>query len=223
MTNKDNLKKVIETDFDLKNNYKKIMEGIEKKKMKKVWKWAFVPVCLIVGVCCFSLLNLKNNKIILEKYKDEVNEIVLNINNLENVGMNRIDADVKHLTFNEVDLIRFNAKIPEDLTEFDNYGIYTRKDKNSEYNILNCYVRNYSNENRNVRIASSNTNKPIRDYIFDEEGSKITNINGVYLKIFKYNTLYFTEFSYHGLNYDIETNNISEQEFADLIVSIINS
>lgn len=41
------------------------------------------------------------------------------------------------------------------------------------------------------------------------------------LKIFKYNELYFTEFKYKDINFDIETTNITEQELTDLLLSII--
>ena len=49
----------------------------------------------------------------------------------------------------------------------------------------------------------------------------MSNINNLELKIFKYNELYFTKFNYKGINFDIETSNITEQELTDLLVSII--
>lgn len=95
--------------------------------------------------------------------------------------------------------------------------------ESNEYNILQSYVFNYSNKknDRYIRVSFSKENKPIRDYYFFEEGSKMSKINNIELKIFKYNRLHFTEFNYKGINFDIETMNITEQELTDLLLSIL--
>ena len=84
-------------------------------------------------------------------------------------------------------------------------------------------MADYSNtdKGREIIVSFSKENKPIRDYYFSEEGSKISKIDNFELKIFKFNELYFTEFNYKGINFDIETTNITEQELTDLLLSII--
>ena len=116
-------------------------------------------------------------------------------------------------------------KLPDDLDldKNNSYIVYTRDNNSDEYNILNNYVLVYSNSNedRNIAVSYSQEHKPIRDYLFDENGSKISVINGIELKIYKYESTYFTEFKYNNYNFDIETTNITEQELSTLLASIL--
>ncbi len=229
MTNKEKLKSVIEEDIDEKKYYNEIIKKIEQKekiKRNNIWKYSLVSICLVAIISGIIFINLKNDNIVLNENSNV--EIKLNINNLDKVGASMLDIDVKEIqtkgsNASWLDVLKNDIIIPKDLTKFNSYSIYVRKDKMSEYNILNSYVYNYSNENKDksIRIAFSSINKPIRDYYFSDKESNITNINGTELKIFKYNTLYFTEFSYKGYNFDIETNNISEKELYKLLLSII--
>ncbi len=232
MTNKEKLKNAIEQDFDSKKYYDEIIQRIKKgDKMKKhnyIWKLTLVPICLVLIIGGILYANSKSKSITLDNYVDKENNIKLNINNLEKMGAMKLDADVKEIPTDGDGYWLGVTKddditIPKDLNKINGYNIYTRKDKTSEYNILNCHVYNYFNDNndRNIQIAYSDTNKPIRDYYFSNEGSKVTIINDVELTIFKYNTIYFTEFNYKDYNFDIETDNINEQELSDLLVSII--
>ncbi len=232
MTNKEKLNKAISHDYSKEENYNKIIKKIEGEKMNinNIWKRLIVPVCLIVVICGIVFLNSQDKNITLENYNDKENNVKLNINNLANIGATRLDADVKEVSTNDINIlwpefIKEGITVPKYLNKSSATAIYTRKDRDSEYDILNCYVYDYSNENnedyKNIRIAFSDTNKPIRDYHFSDEKAQSTIIKDVKLIIFKYNTTYFTEFNYKGYNFDIETNNISEQELSNLLVSII--
>ena len=70
-------------------------------------------------------------------------------------------------------------------------------------------------------IAFSNEYEPLRDYFFGDEGSKVSKINDFELTIYRYENSYMTTFKYNDINFDIETTDITEQEFIDLLVSII--
>jgi len=236
MTNKEKIVKSMNKDFDKENNYNKIIEKIEKgknmKTNKNIWKWTLVPIGLILIIGGLSLINFKKDNVTLENYIDKENNIKLYINDLNKMGVSvlRMDADIKKIPSNGInipwlDILKGGISIPEDLNRFNGYSIYTRKDKTSEYNILNCYVYNYTNQNdedyRNIRIAFQDTNKPIRDYFFSDENSEETIINNQKLKIYKYEKIYFIEFKYRGYNFDIETSGITKQELSNLLVSII--
>ena len=45
--------------------------------------------------------------------------------------------------------------------------------------------------------------------------------NGVELKIYKYEDIYFTEFKFNDYYFDIETSKITEQELSDFLLSIM--
>jgi len=236
MTNKEKIRKSIDNDFNKDLNYneitKKIQKGTNTIMKKNILKWSLAPICLIVVISGILFVNIKDNNVLSPNtsYVDKEGTPTLYINNLDKVGMTRTDADVKEIAFNGVnipwlEILKDGITIPEDLDKFNGYSIYTRKDRTGEYDILNCYIYNYSNNKdddyKNIRIAFSDTNKPIRDYLFSDENSKETIINDVKLKIFKYNTIYFTEFNYKGYNFDIETDNITEQQLSELLSSII--
>ena len=76
-------------------------------------------------------------------------------------------------------------------------------------------------DDRSIKVSYSKDNKPARDYHFSEEGSKTTTINGVELKIYKYEDIYFTEFKFNDYYFDIETSKITEQELSDFLLSIM--
>ncbi len=234
MTNKEKLKNAIKQDINPKEYHHEIINQIEKgAKMKKNngWKWAIVPVCLVVISGVLFLNNQHDNKTILKNkpYVDEANNITLNINEVDNKkgGAYKLDADVKVVTNHSVNF-PFPYKnrivdIPKDLDKTSKYIFYFRKDKESkEYNILGYYEIIYDNGNdRSIKVSYSKENKPVRDYYFSEEGSKITTINGIELKIYKFENIYFTEFKFNDYNFDIETSKITEQELATFLLSIL--
>lgn len=230
MTNKEKLKIAIEQDINPKDYYNEIIKKIKREdKMKKknyMWKWSLVPICIAVVIS--GILLVHNNKGFKPNTPNiEKKDNIIHVNDVSNVsqGTLRIDADVRRTTienipyFKEVD----NIKVPSDFDNNEAHEIYIKSDSESgEYNVLQSYVLHYSNvkKDRYVRVSLSEKNKPIRDYYFSEEGSKISKINNIEVKIFKYNELYFTEFNYKNINFDIETTNITEQELTDLLLSI---
>lgn len=233
MSNKDVFKELYSKKMNKEKNYNEIVETIErdKKVMNKYLKWSFVPICLIAIISGVLIFN--NNKELKPNIykpniesKDNVNIYINDVSEMIH-GALRIDADVKIINnicipyFEEIG----NLVVPKDFDNNHNaYAIYVKPDRNSkEYNTLQSYVFNYSNtkNDRHIRVSFSKENKPIRDYHFSEEGSKISRINNIELKLFKYNESYFTEFNYKGINFDIETSNITEQEITDLLLSII--
>ena len=238
MTNREKLKKAIEQDINPTNNYNKIIKKIEKEeKMKKennLLKWSLLPICLIVIISGIIFLNYKNdNNDSLENktYIDKENNITLNINDLSKVGMTKLDADIKTVSGVNIPYpFKVNENqneewfiIPSDLTQTKNYIVYVKKDKDSkEYDTVANYIMLITDGNeRSIEVKYSEEQEPLRDYYFSEEDSKITTINNIDLKIYKYENSFYTTFSYNGYYFDIETSNITEQEFSNYLVSIL--
>ena len=142
-------------------------------------------------------------------------------------GTYKIDANVKVVTNNDVNFpLPYKdgmLNIPKDLDKTYKYIFYFKENKESkEYNILGNYEIVYSNDNdRSINVKYSKDYKPVRDYYFSDEGSKVTEINGIKLKIYQFENIYFTEFEFNGYQFDIETSKINEQELSNLLFSIL--
>ncbi len=232
MTNKEKLKNAIEEDINSKKYYNEIINKIEKGEQMKnnyILKWSLAPICLMLVISGIIFLNYQNKTVLKNKpYVDEKNNVTLNINEIsDEVGAYKIDADIKVVTNNDVNFpLPYKnrvVEIPKDLDKTYKYILYFRKDKKSkEYNIIGNYEIIYDNGNdRTIKVSYSKDNKPVRDYYFSEEGSKITKINNIELKIYKFENVYFTEFKFNDYNFDIETSRINKQELVNFLVSII--
>jgi len=233
MSNKKVFKEIFKKEFNQETLKEEIIIEIERKNMKKKFiKWTLAPICLVVIISGVLFLNYQNaNKTVLKNkpYVDEKNNIILNINEITNskVGMPLLDTDVKVVTNSNINFpLPYKngiVDIPKDLDKTSKYIFYFRENKESkEYNILGYYEIIYDNGNdRSIKVSYSKYNKPARDYYFSDEGSKTTTINGVELKVYKFENIYFTEFKFNDYNFDIEVKNITEAELISLLKSII--
>lgn len=234
MSNKKIFKELYSKKIGKNNNYKAILESIERNNMKKknnILKWVFVPVCLIIVISGVLFLNKNDNDIIYKPSNPIINteqnyEIYINSVESGQHGLSKFDADVKRVNYYMIPHFAFltNLVIPDDFDSNEEYrAVYVKKDvKAEEYDVLNNYelwCRNTNND-RKIYIAFSKEFEPLRDYYFGGEG-KISKINNVELKIYKYNNSYMTTFDYNDINFDIETTDISEIELIDLLTSII--
>ncbi len=223
---KNKMKKVFDSYFNEEKMKEKILLNNEKKSISTFMKYS-MPICLTM-ICTIVIIISSNNNIennLNNTFSKGENEI--NIVETEVLEVTRLDADIKEISIdtNEnsyLKELKEKVIIPDYLNDFNSYSIYTRINSNSNYDILNCYVYNYYNTEleSDIRISFSNTNKPIRDYQF-EETANLSNINGIDLPIYKYENLYFTEFPYDGYNFDIETTNINLEELLTVLKSII--
>lgn len=224
MSNKQIMKDVFDNEFNANKIRNQILLKSEKKTKKNMIKFlqyaTFLFVIAIVGITIF-INNQQANYI----YSDVTSNII--INKINEFDLTKLDADIKFEEINSVNLpwndMFNNINIPKDLDKFYGYGVYTKNDSNNEYNILNSYVYEYFNldNNRKIKIAFSNTNRPIRDYFFDIDYAKKSNINDNKLLIYQSEDTYFTEFKYSEYYFDIETHGISIDELIIFLKSII--
>lgn len=197
-------------------------------------KYVIAPVCMIliavVGYAGFlnSYNNMKNNPIadLSSEIKEEGLATIININKIDDVGMMQLDADVKILNNINIPYFEFlsNIEIPEDFDNKENYrAIYTKSNKDDDnYDILHNYQFEYCNtsNNRMILISFSDKYEPLRDY-FISDNNKISKIGDTELKISQYNDMYIVTFTHNGINYDIETIDITQEELISLLESII--
>lgn len=222
-----------------------IKEEINMKKIKnkKVFysvlsTAAMFMICMVVIVGNKINIGKKENSNIAlkqdkqqgtEDLRTEKLETKLNINKIDDkIGLLKIDADVKIIGITklpeEFNFIK-NIKIPEDYKLNDNYyNIYVKSNMNvAEYDKLHDYVFRYEKDNTNdIKIAFSKVEEPIRDYRIEENGKK-SIVAGVDMIIYhsqKYK-MYMAEFKCNDIYFDIETNDITENELVELLESIV--
>lgn len=193
--------------------------------MKK--RYILVPAFSLILILAL-VIGLNRNT-----FNNEITEIdgikaEIKINKLNDMAMSSLDADIKTVEVEEIpekfDILK-TIKTPEGFNSESIYAVYVRENiQTEEYNILNNYVIDYrTNESaeKSITISFSDTYEPLRDYFIDKENSKVSNINDIELVIYNYEKMYITKFEYNGIKFDIETSGISEEEFIDLLLSII--
>lgn len=209
-------------------------ERVSEMKNIKL-KYAIAPICMIlvavVGYVGFlnTNNNLNNNPIaeFSDGAKEESLARTININKIDNMMIADLDAQAKLLNGVNIPFIGYmtGLEIPSDFDNKENYkAIYVRSNKNVEnYDVLNNYEFTYMNtsNNRKIIIAFSEEYKPLRDYEF-VGADKISKIGDVELIISQYKNMYIVKFTHKGVNFDIETTDITESELISLLESIIN-
>ncbi|MBR1802898.1 MAG: hypothetical protein IJ777_02875 [Clostridia bacterium] len=232
---KNQIRKSVKEKIAVSNMREKI--DMEKRNSKKVI-YSVLSTCAILMLCVGIIVETGKNKkeenqsdlnhqyASVEDISREKKEIEININQLGSMGATKLDIDVK--TVENYYMIPYfevlsNLKIPSDFDNTKYYKRFGRSDRSKdEYDKFIDYEFIYSNTSngRNIVIAFSDTNEPLRDYFFKDEG-KVSTINGIELTIYQYKDMYMTKFSYSGYHFDIETKEIQEAELVDLLQSII--
>lgn len=247
MNNKENMKKIINNDFNKKDNHQVIISKIENKHNKAYLEYAIVPIILVI-VISFVLFNSINNNQIKSYKDDSVNTKNINttsINDGEDYdGLNNnysasiIVNELKEYKnkqcnsnnyLNNINIPYFevlkNIIIPDDFDILaEGKGVcISKNNKDKDYGKINNYELWYRNSKnkRNIIIALSDKNIPYRDFVIDRKNSNKTIINGVEVEIYKYKNTYVSIFSYKGYNFDIESCDIIEEEYIGLLYSLI--
>ena len=223
MFNRKEFKKIFDDEFDSQKMKEQILIKYKNKNdinMIKMLRYAVIVIVLIIGGVFVYNKNLVFSNAGNASNGD--NSRIL-VNEISSVGVNKIDADIKIQYIKKTDSYLSDAWVPDDLNKFNGYSLYTKDRGKSKYDNLNCYVYYFSNENdeRNIRVAFSSKGKPVRDYGFDSDSALKSTINDNELVIYKYENIYFVEFIYNNVNYDIETNGINIVELEMFLKSII--
>ena len=188
-----------------------------------------LAVAVIAGIVFMA--KPKTETPIVSDYKntytmESEEKVNLNINKIDNVMMADMDADVKILNGVMIPYFEYMTRlsIPDDFDNKEDYkAIWVKSNRDvNEYDILNNYEFTYRNttNSRRIIIAFSEEHKPLRDY-YIKGGEKTTTIGNTELIISQYKDMFLTTFTHNGVNYDIETRDITEDELLELLKSII--
>ena len=229
MNNEDKLNKVITNDFDITNNYTSIRRKMERgNKMNKIFKYSLVPMAIVITMTTVFLLNKKSsaNNVLDSNVKN--NDVII-VNNVDNNSDNaKLDIDGRSEEITTDDLYKIYPLL-KDIVVPNDYNIngiikcYLFNEDTSKYDKLYGYNIIYSGgNNKYIDIfILIDTTKRLRCFSIDTDEMKSSIVNNTNIKIIGENKNYYAIFSYNNINFDIETTGISEEEFIQLLKSII--
>ena len=229
MNNEDKLNKVITNDFDITNNYTSIRKQMKRgNKMNKIFKYSLVPMAIVMAMTSVFLLNKgSNTNNVLDS--DVKNNDVIIVNSIDNNSDNaKLDIDGRSEDITTDDLYKIYPLL-KDIVVPNDYNIngiikcYLFNDDTGKYDKLYGYNIIYSGgNNKYIDIfILIDTTKRLRCFSIDTDEMKNSIINGNSIKIMGEDKNYYAIFSYNNINFDIETTGISEEEFIQLIKSMV--
>ncbi len=229
MNNEDKLNKVITNDFDITNNYTSIRKKMGRgNKMNKIFKYSLVPMAIVIAITSVFLLNKKNSIINVLDNNVKNNDVII-VNNIDNNFDNaKLDIDGRSEDITTDDLYKIYPLL-KDIVVPNDYNIdgiikcYLFNDDTGKYDKLYGYNIIYSGgNNKYIDIfILIDTTKRLRCFSIDTDEMKSSIINGNSIKIMGEDKYYYAIFSYNNINFDIETTGISEEEFIQLIKSMV--
>lgn len=210
-----------------KNKKEFYIKIIRNKKI--IYGLSSACAVFILGVGILAMQKKSNNnemKVENERMVSSRNmNVMLEINPMQGTSMAKLDADVQTVEINSLpEKFEFinNIALPSEYKLDNSYELFTRENFNTtEYSLLHDYVFNYSKDCENsIKVAFSEVEEQIRDYFLDDS-KKVSKIGDVNVIISKYEKMYVATFKCKEINFDIETNGITEEELVNLLESII--
>lgn len=228
-------KKVLKDIFDEKINKEDVYRYVTNKKKNNyygVFKYA-VLIIICIGIVLFKFKTnvFKENN----TYDDNIY-----INEVKTFGNN--DIDVTIMNINESTNIYFSDDLEEAYPflkrskslyenddeilknyETDIYFAITENDDENPFSKIHNLIYAYKNKDEKGKITVSfdKDKKPLRDYFFETKSSKQSSIKNKKVTIYKYENTYFTEFHDNGIYYDIESTNVSFEDFKYILDIVI--
>ena len=199
MNNKKMLKKLFAQEINKDEIYANILEKNNLSYQHlNILKWSLIPLVIILFISIFN----KSKPNIANVYTTSSNNTAdIYINKINTLNIKENDIKIKEIT-----------KLP--------YINQTSK----TYNILYNYVISYTDKENFQELTISYSKKyiPLKEYSYEAETFIPSKINNLDLVIYEYQENYFTEFSYHNLNYNITASNITKEELITFLKSLIN-
>lgn len=230
MSNKKIFKELYSKKINKDYNYQEILKSIEKKNTKiNILKHTFIPVASIslVSFLIFININEKKSSLTEDTFSDEIinnNQIFTNEIKEENNVNTSSNQEIKDTTYEEISNYTFinELNIPSDLDNKIYKKVYLKDNQNKDYSSINHYQIYYqnTNNNREINLSFSDKYKLINNYQ-NNKNIKKSKINNKEIIIYQDNQTYITSFNYNNIYFNIQTNNLTENEFIQLLTSII--
>lgn len=174
---------------------------------------------------------IESTEVLSDKYVIDNKIVVHQINNIStDWSINSLkDDDFVEMGFDEMKQyygIDFFPDIPSDimLWEDQRIGVYKRNGGNGEV-YWNSIILNFSNEDftRNIHLGIAPNGISAFDYLYFDTTVEKSIINNVEVMIGKTESgYYYAEFLYRDIAFIIDTEGVSQNEFVEIIASILD-
>lgn len=209
--NKKIIKKVFNENINKDKIYESVMNRVNKKRFDYL-KLSIIPVCIVVLICFIGFRS--DNQQLIKSNSD-----IIYINNIDSINDSLYDIAWNGVSITKEQLsLKFNW-----INKLDNNNLYYSNYIDLSDNNIDTYLMlfSYSDINLEIFISEVGEKKPRCVSFLDEKNIKESIISGVTTKIYKAGNTYIAFFNIDGFNYDIEINNISEEDFIKLIKLIL--
>ena len=225
------MKKILEEQISKDRIYYNTINHIsEKESYIKIWRYSLMSICLLLVITVGLNINNSNKKIldsiIINERKGVINNykvdgIVQDIYDTDNINQSsNYNAD-SSISTKDMQLDISNWIIPSNFSLNKKQKVYV-KNRSDEYDNSYKYYLIYINDKDNSKIIISYTNKFLKDFsLKDNDILSVSVINGYNVEIVKEGNIYLAIFEYNNLNFNIESENVLEKEFIDLLKSIL--
>lgn len=226
-----------------KNFFKEGVISMKNKKLKYVLSPVFILAIVIISIITFRNFNHTNDDMLLAKENDIIEENVEKENDVDEIIINDFTSGETDLT--SIDAKWVDTNITEEFSFLNNIyiplkekkiiqgEIYVRKDLNDNaYSMLKQYYISFCDDSqpqtKSIEINFSK-NKLLPNCIPSAiETAKESIINNMKVKLFaveKKDTPSTIRgeayFEYNGYKFDIEVSMLTEEEFIEVVKSVI--
>lgn len=229
-------KKVLKEIIDEKVNKNDIYNYVINKRKKNTYR--VLKYASIILICALGILfgyksqEFKNKKGSIIKYHDEIYINKVNVFTSKDMNTKLISMENSYIDYDLFSKTfpfykRSNEAFATDNNILKNYtwDIWCQgsvNEKTEEITIKNfLYTYKKTDDSGKIVVAFSNTGKPLRDYYFESNTSTYSKIKNKDILIYQYEDTYFTEFKDDNIYYDIESHNVSFEDFKYILEIIL--
>lgn len=117
----------------------------------------------------------------------------------------------------------FIMRLPAEINSFYSLSArgYEDTDLEGEYKLHDYVFDCQTEDGGQAIIAICAFEKPLRDCIFECDNPEMSEVNGIPLVIYECERIYMVQFSFQGVNYDIETRNMNLEGLESLLTSLL--
>lgn len=229
MSNKKIFKEMYSSKINKNKNYQEILKKINNQPKRTFYlKKILIPITSILLIFTLIYINTdKKTNTLEDTIKDNKDYNTYTSNNTNENSTLTKEITIEKVKIKENKLLKkYNylkeINIPNNLKEKEYHKVYLKDNEKNKYIILNNYEIKYQDISKEKTIILSFSDKyiPLRTYYFNDNEKKY-HINNQEITIYKSEYKYLTTFKYNNINFDIETNNITEEELLNLIKSIM--